>query len=136
MRRPPSCSLILIARWIFGLNGHHSPCRSDAVLHPDLTCILIRRSNNVVRDLFVDHRLSGPEELTTAAVSTVLSDTSTPEVPPTSTPDHPSNMSSKRPGRMDNSPSPSVVWLLQSCWTSSPRRRGGDVLRGIGMSRD
>src|SRR5882762_3707621 len=57
----------------------------------------------------------GPEELTTAAVSTVLSDPPASEVPASSAADHPSNMSAKsssaseRPAaRIDDSPSPSV----------------------------
>ena len=60
-------------------------------------------------------QVAGPEALTTAAVSAVLSTSPPPSVPPSSAPDHPSNLSGKsssaseKPAAcIDDSPSPSV----------------------------
>ena len=76
-------------------------------------------------------RVPGPEELTTAALSAVQSDSPPPSVPPSSTPDHPSNLSARSSSasempaaRIDDSPSPSVGLAAAM---SNRTKRGGDA---------
>ena len=71
----------------------------------------------------------GPEQLTTTAISTVLSRSPNPSLPPSSALDHPSNMSAKlssaseKPAaRIDDSPSPSVGLATAKLLNVEPER--------------
>jgi hypothetical protein len=80
----------------------------------------------------------GPEELTAAAVSAVLSASPPPSVPPSSAADHASNMSAKsssaseKPAaRIDDSPSPSVGLAAAKLLDVEPEKE-----RWRGIARD
>ena len=75
----------------------------------------LARYRMAVAAMVTGARVPGPEELTTAALSAVQSDSPPPSVPPSSAPDHPSNLSARSSSasempaaRIDDSPSPSV----------------------------